>query len=70
MGIIVTGVVVVGAMRLVPGYYFTNVQPAEPAWEVYRTEGARVWGSRSQSRRKELVGEPGSVSADNEEKPS
>lgn len=70
MGIIVTGVVVVGAIAFGTGYYFTNVQPAEPAWEVYRTEGARVGDPGHNLVGKNWSGEPGSVSADDEEKPS
>ena len=70
MGMIVAGVVVVGAIAFGAGYYFLNVQPAEPAWQVYRTDGARVGDPGYNLVGKNWSGEPGSVSTDNEETPS
>ncbi|PLT87475.1 hypothetical protein FB009_12721 [Sinorhizobium medicae] len=67
MGIIVTGVVVVGAIAFGTGYYFLNLQPAEPAWEVYSTDGARVGDPGHNLVGKNWSGEPGSVSTDGEE---
>ena len=70
MGMIVTGVVVVGAIAFGASYYLLNVQPAELAWQVFRTDSARVGDPGYNLVGKNWSGEPGSISTDGEETPS
>jgi hypothetical protein len=64
MGMILTGIVVTGAIAFGAGYYVLNLQPEQPAWRVYSTESTRVDDPGYNLVGQNWSGDPGSISAD------
>jgi len=63
MGMILSGIVVTVAIAFGTGYYFLNVQPEQPAWQVYSTVSTRVDDPGHNLVGQNWSGDPGSVSA-------
>ncbi|MHA6644986.1 hypothetical protein [Mesorhizobium sp. A623] len=65
---ILSGIVVTGAIAFGSGYYFLNVQPEQPAWQVYSTVSTRVSDPGHNLVGQNWSGDPGNVSAGDGEK--
>ncbi|MBB6181604.1 hypothetical protein HNQ75_003592 [Rhizobium flavum] len=70
MGMIVTGIALAGAIAFGASLYFQNLQPAEPAWQVYSTEGARVGDPGHNLVGENWSGNPDSAANASEQAPS
>lgn len=71
MGMILTGIVVAGAIAFGSGYYFLNMQTEQPAWQVYSTDSTRVGDPGHNLVGQNWTGDPRQVSiGSGEETPS
>lgn len=71
MGMILSGIVVTGAIAFGAGYYLLNVQPEQLAWQVYSTVSTRVSDPGHNLVGQNWSGDPGRASAgDNEKTPA
>lgn len=68
MGMILSGIVVTGAIAFGAGYYLLNVQPEQPAWQVYSTVSTRVSDPGHNLVGQDWSGDPGNVSSGEGEK--
>lgn len=68
MGMILTGIVVTGAIAFGAGFYLLNVQPEQPAWQVFSTESTRVGDPGHNLVGQNWSGNPGNVPANSGEK--
>jgi hypothetical protein len=63
MGMILSGIVVTGAIAFGTGYYILNVQPEQLAWQAYSTESTRVSDPGHNLVGQNWSGDPGNVPA-------
>lgn len=68
MGMILTGIVVTGAIAFGAGFYILNVRPEHPAWQVFSTESTRVGDPGHNLVGQNWSGDPGNVSVASGEK--
>ncbi|WP_244480738.1 hypothetical protein [Mesorhizobium sp. Root157] len=68
---ILSGIVVTGAIAFGTGYFFLNVQPEQQAWQAYSTESTRVSDPGHNLVGQNWTGDLGNVlSGDSEKTPS